>query len=99
MQPVSLGNRVLVLARAKPACARAGCNPREEPYGHCVAVGFGKVTVSRRWYLHHLDLAVKPAKPVVSPSFWCAWAAQPHLCIGGPRRREPRARHGTALGC
>ena len=86
MQPVSLGNRVLALAGAKPARAGAGCSPREEPYGHCTAMGFGKATASRQRHLHHLDLA---AKPVVSPNFGCAWAAQPHPCIGAPGCREP----------
>lgn len=86
MQPVSLGNRVLVLARAKPVCARVGCNPQEELYGRCTAMIFGKVTATHQWDLHHLDLA---AKLVVSPNFGCAWAAQPHPCVSAPGCGEP----------
>lgn len=86
MQPVSLGNRVLVLARAKPVCAGVRCNPQEELYGCCTAMVFGKATVSHQWHLHHLDLAAKLA---VIPNFGCAWAAQPHLCVSAPGCREP----------
>lgn len=86
VQPVSLGNRVLVLARAKPVCAGVRCNPREELYGCCTAMVFGKATASHQWHLYHLDLAAKLA---VSPNFGCAWAAQPHPCVSAPGCREP----------